>query len=128
MQEEKSLKEDSNTRKEVTFTNITDTIVLEENEEEGEEEEEAATCDKEVEEEQVKVQKVVQEETGFRTQSGRVTCIVCGVTRNTNSQINKHMKEQKLDGEFVPAGQVYCGLVAFPDCPFQCKTKIFWYT
>ena len=35
----------------------------------------------------------------------------------------KHMEEHKKEGEFVPAGQVHCGLVAFPDCPFQCSSK-----
>ena len=37
--------------------------------------------------------------------------------------MNKHMQQQKDEGELVPAGQVHCGLVAFPECPFLCKTQ-----
>ena len=59
----------------------------------------------------------------FRQQSGRVTFIVCGVTRNTKSHMAKHMKKHEEEGESVPPGQVHCGLVAFPECPFQCSTK-----
>ena len=37
--------------------------------------------------------------------------------------MNKHMKQHIEEGDFVPAGQVHCGLAAFPECPFQCRTQ-----
>ena len=74
----------------------------------------------EVEDEERTTGVVPDEETGFRQHSGRVTCIVCGLTRNTKSQMTKHMEIHKEEGEFVPAGQIHCGLTAFPNCPFQC--------
>ena len=65
----------------------------------------------------------VKEDTGYRQQTGRVTCIICAVTRNTKSQMRKHMEKHEEEGDVVPVGQVHCGLVAFPECPFQCSTK-----
>ena len=53
-----------------------------------------APRDDEYEVEQVEQEKECQEETGFRQQKGRFTCIVCGRTRNTQSQINKHMQAE----------------------------------
>ena len=52
--------------------------------------EEGATVEDERGEEEEVTEKEVQGETGFRQQGGRVTCIVCGLTRNTKSQMNKH--------------------------------------
>ena len=72
-EEELSQKEPM-TRKEVTFNPVPDQRVFEEEEVEAREEQ--------AEEEQVKA-KIVQEESGFRQQSERFTCIVCGLTRNT---------------------------------------------
>ena len=40
----------------------------------------------------------------FRMQGGRVSCIVCGKTRNTRSKMNKHMKEHEASGEVIPPG------------------------
>ena len=37
--------------------------------------------------------------------------------------MNKHMDQHREAGEFVTAEQVHCGLVTFPACPFQCRTK-----
>ena len=74
-------------------------------------------------EEKKNEESVAEVQTGYRQQSGRSTCIVCGITRNTKSQMVKHMEQHKEDGEFVPAGQKHCGLTAFPDCPFQCYSN-----
>ena len=75
------------------------------------------------EEEEKDVEDNTEQETGFRQQTGRVRCIVCGITRNTRSQMKKHMQIHKEDGEFVPAGQIHCALSAFPECPFQCSSN-----
>ena len=75
--------------------------------------EEVATGEDERGEEVEVTEKEVQGETGFRQQGGRVTCIVCGLTRNTKSQMIKHMQQQKDEGEIVPAWQVHCALVAY---------------
>ena len=77
----------------------------------------------EVEEEERTTGVVPEEETGFRQQSGKVTCIVCGLTRNTTSQMTKHMEIHKEEGQFVAAGQIHCGLTTFHNCPFQCYSN-----
>ena len=84
---------------------------------------EVVTEEYEKREEEEEIEEEVQEETGFRQQGGRVTCIFCGLTRNTKSQMNKHMQQQKDEGEIVPAWQVHCALVAYYMCPFQCSSK-----
>ena len=101
-EEEYSIKQEFNKRIEVTFEPTSEDIVLEE--------EVVAPRDDEYEVEQVEQEKECPEETGFRQQRGRFTCIVCGRTRNTQSQINKHMQEHKETGEFVPAEQVHCAV------------------
>ena len=63
------------------------------------------------------------DETGYRQQSRKVTCIVCGCTRNTKNQMEKHMKKHKQEGEILNVGQVHCCLVAYPGCPFQCNSQ-----
>ena len=113
-EEEKTQAKETVKRKEVSWDPIQEQRVLEEEEKD---------IGDDAEEEDQLGPKVVLEQTGFRQQGGRFTCIVCGITRNTQSQMIKHMKQHKEEGEFVEAGQVHCGLVAFPECPFQCRTK-----
>ena len=75
------------------------------------------------EEDEGNVGVIAEEETGFRQHTGRVRCIVCGLTRNTKSQMKKHMDIHKEEGDFIPANQIHCALVAYPMCPFQCSSN-----
>ena len=75
------------------------------------------------EEEEGDTEDKTEEGAGFKQQTGRVRCIVCGYTRNTQSQMNKHMEQHKQEGQYIPAGQFHCCLVAFPQCPFQCSSN-----
>ena len=117
-------KEEQETHKNVLppVKNVTFNLDPEQNIYEREEGEDTGTEGETVEEKKNE-ESVAEVQTGYRQQSGRATCIVCGITRNTKSQMVKHMEQHKEDGEFVPAGQKHCGLTAFPDCPFQCYSN-----
>ena len=98
-------------------------------EQEGEEEEEdEAEGEEDLDREEIRkedenIEAEAANETGFRKQSRKVTCIVCGCTRNTKNQMNNHMEKHKKEGDIIPPGQIHCGLQAFPECPYQCTKK-----